>query len=63
MENEKEQNMSTEKQQVLAYMQLELQKLERGLSEEENKQREEILTSLGLTHEQVVERGKDEILS
>lgn len=48
---------------ILVYTTLELESLKRELTDAEKKQQEEIVTRTGLTREQIIEKGKERILS
>ena len=49
--------------EVMRYTTLELQQLERPLTDSEKQEMEEIRTKLNLSHEEILKRGKDRILS
>lgn len=63
MYQEKEQPMDMEKNNIIRYGILALEALERLLTKEEKRELQEIRDSLRLSHKEIIERAKTEIMS
>ncbi len=63
MEHNRENMNENPKDEIMRYMSLELISLERNLTEDEKKEQDQIQIALKLSREEILEKGKDNILS